>query len=54
MIGILKKQMWRSFEGKKYKHDETCTILKEAAQVVNSCRWSQAHGQKATPYVLKT
>jgi hypothetical protein len=36
MIGILKKQMWRSFEGKKYTHKETCTILQEAVQVVNS------------------
>jgi hypothetical protein len=36
MIGILKKQMWRSFEGKKYTHKENCTILQEAVQVVNS------------------
>jgi hypothetical protein len=36
MIGTLKKQMWRSFKGRKYTHEETCTILQEAAQVVNS------------------
>ncbi len=36
MIRIFKKQMWRSFEGKKYMHEETCTILQEAAQVVNN------------------
>jgi hypothetical protein len=36
MIGELKKQIWRSFEGRKYMHEETCTIVQEAAQVVNS------------------
>jgi hypothetical protein len=36
MIGVLKKQIWRSFEGRKYMHEETCTILQEATQVVNS------------------
>jgi hypothetical protein len=36
MIGVLKKQIWRSFERKKYTHVETCTILQEATQVVNS------------------
>jgi hypothetical protein len=36
MIGILKKQVFQSFEGKKYTHEETCTILQEAAQIVNS------------------
>jgi hypothetical protein len=36
MIGILKKQIWRSFEGTKYTHEETCTLLQEAAQEANS------------------
>ncbi len=36
MIEILKKQIWRSFEGRKYTHEEMCTVLQEAAQVVNS------------------
>jgi hypothetical protein len=36
IIGILKKQIWRSFEGRKYTHEETCTVLQEAAHVVNS------------------
>ncbi len=36
MFGILKKQIWTSFEGRKYTHKETCTILQEAAQIVNS------------------
>jgi hypothetical protein len=36
MIGLIKKQIWRSFKGKKYSHEETVTILQEAVQVVNS------------------
>jgi hypothetical protein len=36
MIGVLKKQIWRSFEGKKYTHEETSTIFQEAAHIVNS------------------
>jgi hypothetical protein len=36
MIGLIKKQIWRSFEGRKYSDDETVTILQEAARVVNS------------------
>ncbi len=36
MIGILKKKVFRSFKIKKYIHKDTCTILREAAQIVNS------------------
>jgi hypothetical protein len=36
VIRILTKQIWRSFEGRKYTHEETCKVLQEAAQVVNS------------------
>ncbi len=36
MIGVLKKQIWRNFEGRKYTHEETCMILQETTQVVNS------------------
>jgi hypothetical protein len=36
MIGLIKRQICRSFEGKKYSHKETVTILQEAAQVINS------------------
>jgi hypothetical protein len=36
MVGLIKKQIWRSFEGKKYSLKETTTILQEAAEVVNS------------------
>jgi hypothetical protein len=36
MIGLIKKQIWQSFEGRKYSHEETITILQDAAQVINS------------------
>jgi hypothetical protein len=35
-IGILKRQMQRSLEGKKYMHEVTCTLLQEAPHIVNS------------------
>jgi hypothetical protein len=46
MIGILKRQMQRSLEGKKYMPEETCTLLQEAARIVNSrpivgCLWAE-------------
>jgi hypothetical protein len=37
MMGILKKQVFLSFEGKKYTYEKTCNMLQEAAQIVNSC-----------------
>jgi hypothetical protein len=40
-IGILKKKHPdRSLEGKRYSHEETCTILQEAAQIVSAWRTS--------------
>jgi hypothetical protein len=36
MIGLIKKQLWRLFEGKKYSYEETRTILDETVQVINS------------------
>jgi hypothetical protein len=27
MVGILKKQLHRSLEGRRYTHEETCTLL---------------------------
>ncbi len=36
MIGLLKKQIWRSFEVIKYTHEETTTILQQAVRIVNS------------------
>jgi hypothetical protein len=37
MTGILKKQLQRSLEGKKYTHEETSSmLLQEAAQIFNS------------------
>jgi uncharacterized membrane protein len=36
MIGLVKKQIRQSFEGRKYSHEETITILQEADRVINS------------------
>ncbi len=36
MIGLIKKQLWRIFEGKKLSHEETLTLLAEAVQKINS------------------
>jgi hypothetical protein len=36
LIGLLKQQMWRVFEGKKYSHEEIRLIIEYAAQSVNS------------------
>jgi hypothetical protein len=36
MIGLIKQQLWRIFEGKKLTHEETLTILAEAVQKINS------------------
>jgi hypothetical protein len=30
MIELVKRQIWRSFEGRKYSYDETTAILMEA------------------------
>jgi hypothetical protein len=36
MIGLIKQQLWRTFEGKKLTHEETLTVLAEAVQKINS------------------
>jgi hypothetical protein len=36
MIGLIKQQLWRTFEGRKLSHEETITILAEAVQKINS------------------
>jgi hypothetical protein len=36
MIGLIKKQLWKTFEGKKLTHEETLTVLAEAIQKINS------------------
>jgi hypothetical protein len=35
-IGLIKKQLWKTFEGKKLTHEETLTVLAEAVQRINS------------------
>ncbi len=36
MIGLVKKQQWETFNGKKHSHEETVTLLLEAVQSINS------------------
>jgi hypothetical protein len=36
MIGLIKKQLWQTFEGKKHSHEETLTLLVESVQKINS------------------
>jgi hypothetical protein len=36
MIGLVKKQLWKTFEGKRLSHEETLTLLAEAVQKINS------------------
>jgi hypothetical protein len=36
MIGLIKKQLWQTFEGKKHSHEETLTLLVEAVQKIIS------------------
>jgi hypothetical protein len=36
MIGLIKKQLWKTFEGKRLSHEETLTLLVEAVQKINS------------------
>ncbi len=36
MIGLIKKQLWKTFEGRKLTHEETLTVLAEAVQKINS------------------
>ncbi len=36
MIGLIKKQLWKIFEGKRQSHEETLTLLAEAVQKINS------------------
>jgi hypothetical protein len=36
MIGLIKQQLWRTFEGKRLSHEETLTVLAEAVHKINS------------------
>jgi hypothetical protein len=36
MIGLIKKQLWKVYEGKLLSHEEMTTLLAEAVQKVNS------------------
>jgi hypothetical protein len=36
MTGLIKQQLWRTFEGKRLSHEETLTVLAEAVHKINS------------------
>jgi hypothetical protein len=36
MIGLIKQQLWRTFEGKRMTYEETLTVLAEAVHSINS------------------
>jgi hypothetical protein len=36
MIGLIKQQLWKTFEGKRLIHEETLTVLAEVVQKINS------------------
>jgi hypothetical protein len=36
MIGLIKQQLWKTFEGKRLSHEETVTVLAEAVHKINS------------------
>jgi hypothetical protein len=36
MIGLIKKQLWKTFEGRKLTHEDSLTVLAEAVQKINS------------------
>jgi hypothetical protein len=53
MIGLIKKHLWRSFEGKRYSHQEIITILQEATQVINSQPLRRNLGPEGEPLCVQ-
>ncbi len=49
IIGILKRQIKISLEGKKHTHEETCTFLQETVQILNSRPKQVDNGWRETP-----
>jgi hypothetical protein len=52
MIGILKKQMLRSLETRRYSHEEICISLQETAQIVNCRTLAGGVGSDLNPLTL--
>ncbi len=53
MIGLIKKQLWWLFEGKKYSHEETRTLMQEAVQVINNRPLGRNPGPKGEPLCVQ-
>jgi hypothetical protein len=48
MIGLIKKQLWKTFEGKRLSNEETLTLLVEAVQKITSrpnTRYPRSEGE---------
>jgi hypothetical protein len=54
MIGLIKRQTWQSLEGRRHSHEETITILQEAAQIINSRPLTRGPWPRADPFVPRT
>jgi hypothetical protein len=54
MIGLIKQQLWRTFEGKRLTHEETLTVLQKLFRrsTVEALRGAQ--GPKVSHYVPRT
>jgi hypothetical protein len=54
MIGLIKKQLWKTFEGKKLSHEETLILLVEPSRRLTVGQSHGTQGQKASHCVSKT
>jgi hypothetical protein len=53
MIGLIKKQLWKTFEGKKLTHEETLTVLAEASRRSTAGLSHGIQGRKGNHYVSR-
>jgi hypothetical protein len=53
MIGLIKKQLWKIFEGKRLSHEETLTLLAEAVQKINSRPITWNPRPEGSPYASR-
>jgi hypothetical protein len=54
MIGLIKNQLWRTFEGKKHSHEETITLSGKPSSQSTAGLWDAIQGQKASRHAFKT
>jgi hypothetical protein len=53
MIGLIKQQLWRIFEGKRLSHEETLTVLAEAVHRINSRPLTWNPGPEGEPLCVQ-